>query len=267
VKGGQRIYRKSPARADLSLDTSKKSRQMVSTTYDSLRGLILAGALQPEQFLSQVQLARQLHVSRGPLREAIRMLQSDGLAETQVNRQARVTPISIEELEPLYSMRIVAESLALQVSVPRFDRSDVENLRGLLALMEALGGHDITQWRTAHREFHLALVGRVGEQLIRTIREMYDHTERYRSLYIQEVPVALSIAAGEHKKIVEGCEMRDATSAAAHLARHLARAALTVLAHHAPTHDPALLRAAITMATGDDTASASGIPHLRRRLQ
>jgi DNA-binding GntR family transcriptional regulator len=239
---------------------------MVSTTYDNLRGLILAGALQPGQSLSQVQLARELGVSRGPLREAIRMLQSDGLVETQVNRRARVTPISIEELEHLYSMRIVAESLALQVSVPRFDKSDIENLRGLLVRMEALGGHDITQWRTAHREFHLGLVAGVGEQLIRTIREMYDHTERYRSLYIQEVPFALSIAAGEHKKIVESCEMRDAAAAAAHLGRHLARAALTVLAQHAPTHDPALLRAAIMMATGDDTASASGIPRLRRRL-
>ena len=61
--------------------------------------------------------------------------------------------------------------------------------------------------------------------------------------------------------------MRDATAAAAHLGRHLARAALTILAHHAPTHDPALLRAAIMMATGDDdTASASGIPRLRRQL-
>ena len=240
---------------------------MVSTTYDNLRGLILAGALQSGQSLSQVQLARQLGVSRGPLREAIRMLQSDGLVETQVNRQARVTPISIEELEHLYSMRIVAESLALQVSVPRFDKSAIENLRGLLVRMETLGSHDIIHWRTAHREFHLALVAGVGDHLIRTIREMYDHTERYRSLYIQEVPFALSIAAGEHKKIVESCEMRDATSAAAHLGRHLARAALTVLAHHAPTHDPALLRAAIMMATGDDTASASGIPRAVARLR
>ena len=59
-------------------------------------------------------------------------------------------------------MRIVAESLALQVSVPRFDKSGIENLRGLLVRMEALGGHDITQWRTAHREFHLALVAGVA---------------------------------------------------------------------------------------------------------
>ena len=217
--------------------------------------------------LSQVQLARQLGVSRGPLREAIRMLQSAGLVETQVNRRARVTPISIEELEHLYSMRIVSESLAVQVSVPRFGRTDVEKLRGYLVRMEGLGGNDIPQWRTVHREFHLALVAGVGEQLIRTIREMYDHTERYRSLYIKELPFALSIAAREHKKIVESCEMRDATAAAAHLARHLARAALTVLAHHAPTHDPALLRAAIMMATGDDTASASRIPRLRRQFQ
>jgi DNA-binding GntR family transcriptional regulator len=64
--------------------------------------------------------SRELGVSRGPLREAIRMLQSVGLGETQVNRQARVTPISIEELEHLYSMRIVAELVSPFTRSPSF---------------------------------------------------------------------------------------------------------------------------------------------------
>ena len=235
--------------------------------YDNLRESILAGALQPGESLSQVQLARQLGVSRGPLREAIRILQSEGLVETQVNRRARVTPVSIEELEYLYSMRILSESLAVQVSVPGLSRSDVEKLRGHLTRMEAIDGHDIRQWQAAHREFHLALVVGAGERLIRTIAEMYDHTERYRSLYIKEVPFALSIAAREHRTIVETCELRDAAAAGAHLARHLARVALTVLAHHAPTHDAAVVRAAIMMATGDDAVSSSRIPRLRRQFR
>ena len=54
---------------------------MVSMAYDSLRGFILAGTLKPGQPLSQVQLARQLGVSRGPLREAIRMLPGVGLVD------------------------------------------------------------------------------------------------------------------------------------------------------------------------------------------
>ena len=234
---------------------AKKSRHMVSMAYANLRKSILEGTLGPGQPLSQVQLARQFGVSRGPLREAIRMLQGDGLVETQVNHRARVAPFSIDDLEHLYAMRIVYESLAIQVSVPRFVQSDVHKLRGLLQRMDGLVGQDLRQWRIVHRDFHFALIGTVGERMTRTIRELYDHTDRYRSLYIREVPFALPIEAGEHKRIVDSCAKYDGTEAAENLARHLARTALTVLAHHAPAHDPTIVRAALMMATGDDSAA------------
>jgi len=238
-------------------DGSRKTRDMTWTVYSSLRESILNGALPPGESLSQVQLASQLGVSRGPLREAVRMLQREGLVEAEVNRRGRVSSFSIDDLEQLYAMRIVHESLAIRINVPRFTKRDIDALRGCLRRMEALAGHDLRQWQGVDREFHFTLLAHAGDRLMRTIRELYDHADRYRWLYIKGVPRALSIAADEHKAIFEASADGDAALAAAHLARHLARTALTVLTHHAPEHDPTTVRAAIRLATGAEAPAGS----------
>jgi DNA-binding GntR family transcriptional regulator len=238
-------------------DSTRKSRDMTWTVYSSLRESILNGALPPGESLSQVQLASQLGVSRGPLREAVRMLQREGLVEAEVNRRGRVSSFSIDDLEQLYAMRIVHESLAIRINVPRFTKRDFDALRGCLRRMEALAGHDLRQWQGVDREFHFTLLSHAGDRLMRTIRELYDHADRYRWLYIKGVPRALSIAADEHKAIFEASADGDAALAAAHLARHLARTALTVLTHHAPEHDPTTVRAAIRLATGTEAPAVN----------
>jgi DNA-binding GntR family transcriptional regulator len=235
-------------------DASRKTRDMTWTVYSSLRESILNGALSPGESLSQVQLANQLGVSRGPLREAVRMLQREGLVEAEVNRRGRVSSFSIDDLEQLYAMRIVHESLAIRINVPRFAKRDIEALRACLRRMDASAGHDLRQWQAADREFHFTLLAHAGDRLMRTIRELYDHADRYRWLYIKGVPRALSIAAEEHKHIFDACVEGNAPLAAAELARHLARTALTVLTHHAPEHDPTTVRAAIRLATGAEVA-------------
>jgi DNA-binding GntR family transcriptional regulator len=238
-------------------DGTRKTRDMTWTVYSSLRESILNGTLPPGESLSQVQLASQLGVSRGPLREAVRMLQREGLVEAEVNRRGRVSSFSIDDLEQLYAMRIVHESLAIRINVPRFTKRDIDALRGCLRRMEALAGHDLHQWQAVDREFHFTLLAHAGDRLMRTIRELYDHADRYRWLYIKGVPRALSIAADEHQAIFEATVEGDAALAAAHLARHLARTALTVMTHHAPEHDPTTVRAAIRLATGAEAPGAT----------
>ncbi len=227
---------------------------MTWTVYSSLRESILTGALRPGEFLSQVQLANELGVSRGPLREAVRMLQREGLVEAEVNRRGRVSSFSMEDLEQLYAMRIVNEALAIRINVPQFTTQDHDKLRSLLRRMDELVDKDLRQWRELDREFHYALVGYAGDRMLRTLGELYDHADRYVWLYIKGVPRALSIASEEHKRIAERCIVGDPAGAAAELARHLARTALSVLTHHAPEHDPVPVRAAIRLATGAEMA-------------
>jgi DNA-binding GntR family transcriptional regulator len=82
--------------------------------------------LPPGAVVSQVQLAAQLRISRTPLREALRRLQSEGLLEGDFNRRRRVAPLSADNLEQVAAMRIVLESFGVRASVAQLDTARLD---------------------------------------------------------------------------------------------------------------------------------------------
>ena len=121
----------------------------------------------PGALLSQVQLANELGVSRGPLREAVRMLQREGLVEAEVNRRGRVSSFSMDDLEQLYAMRIVHEALALRINVPQFTAGSRHAARPVTP-HGRLVDQDLRQWQVVDRELHFSLVSYVGDRMLRT---------------------------------------------------------------------------------------------------
>jgi DNA-binding GntR family transcriptional regulator len=225
--------------------------------HDRLREAILRGELEIDTPISQVKLAQRLGVSRTPLREAVRMLQREGLILSERNRQVRVAPLSVNDLEELYAHRLVIEALTLRLSVPRFDETDFEEMTDYLAEMHRVEREqtlerrleDLELWETPHRAFHEALRKRAGPRLARDASILYDHSERYRRVYLAD-PGAWRRAGQEHEAILEACRNRDSERASELLARHLARTALTVIASLAPEHDPAPVRVALQLVVG-----------------
>lgn len=236
------------------------SREPVSTgasqVYERMREAILHGGLAPGVAFSQVQLANEFGVSRTPLREAVRMLQREGLLEGKANRMVRVTPFSIADIEELYAVRISNEALAVRVTAPGMTPADDalldESLREMARCVEL---RDIAAWELHHRAFHAYLVRGAGRRLRRLLAELSDHAERYRRLYIAHEPRAMSVGAAEHEAIVSACRERDGALAAAELARHLSRTALTVLMQIAPEHEPAMIRATLRSVLGNDRSA------------
>jgi DNA-binding GntR family transcriptional regulator len=225
-----------------------------------LRQAILRGELAPGAEMSQVQLAHELGVSRTPLREALRMLQREGLIEAEANRRVRVSPFSIEDLEQLYALRIVNEALGIRLTVPAMTSEDDEFLDTSLLQMERCARlQDLDVWEEHHRAFHRRLVARAGERQIRLLSELADHSERYRRLYVEHEPRAWSVGAAEHEGIVEACHARDPATAAACLARHLSRTALTVLMYVAPDREPATVRGALRAAVVEGAPATAGV--------
>jgi DNA-binding GntR family transcriptional regulator len=223
-----------------------------SLIYQGLRDLILRGHVPAGSHLSQVQLAVQYGVSRGPVREALRMLQRDGLIDAELNRRVRVAAISFEDLEQLYALRIVTESLALRAGVDRFTTADLESMNRALDEMDILAGGDIELWEKPHRRFHQGLISYGGDRITRQCEQWFEHSERYRRIYFgadrhiddwQE-------GARQHREIFDSCVERQAQIAAQQLARHLARTALSVLTLLSPEYEPGLLRAAIRAILG-----------------
>jgi DNA-binding GntR family transcriptional regulator len=247
-----------------SLATAELSTEVV---HDRLRSAILRGEFDPTVPLSQVQLAARLGVSRTPLREALRMLQREGLIDSEPNRRVRVAELSVGDLEQQYASRVLLEALAVRLTVPLYTANDRSELRQALAKMTELKGRDVDLWESAHHAFHQLLRRYAGKRICRLADDLSDHTERYRRVYMAE-PRAWSAAAAEHAAIVDACDDGDAAAASTHLARHLARTALTLIAQFNPEHEPAPVREALRLVTaGADALTVADAQAIRRPPQ
>jgi DNA-binding GntR family transcriptional regulator len=216
--------------------------------YLRLRELLLNGEIPPGTVLSQVKLARELGVSTTPLREAMRLLQAEGLLIAEHNRRSRVAPLDPKDIDAVYASRILTEALAISLAVPRMTADDVAALRrDLDAMREAGDARDLAAWEPVHRMFHRRLLAG-DEAMERIIDPVVDRSERYRRSSLYRSPARTwEIGNDEHEAIVAAIEARDESAAATLLARHLARSALTVLAQIAPDEDPVAIRAALGM--------------------
>ena len=106
------------------MDVTQPTAMGADLVHDQLREQILTGVLAPGLVVSQVQLARELGVSRTPLREAVRMLQREGLVAGEANRMIRIASFSIADVEELYAVRIANEALGIRLTVPKLTATD-----------------------------------------------------------------------------------------------------------------------------------------------
>ena len=225
-----------------------ETRLTTKAVYSRLRDSILRGAFDPQRPISQVQLSARLGVSRTPLREALRMLQREGLIESEPNRRVRVPLMSIGELEQLYAMRVVLEALGLRLSFRSLTKEDFQVIEVHRLSMERLSGSDVDAWEEAHRAYHERFTCYAGPRITQLLRQLSDHTFRYRRAYLSE-PRAWTAAADEHRAILEACRAGDLTETTHQLSRHLARTALSLIASLDPAHDPAPIRDALRQVT------------------
>jgi len=237
-----------------SYSTSDDLPITVSSLHAQLRHRILLGELRPGAVLSQVKLADGLGTGRTPLREALRMLEREGLVEAEYNRRVRVAALSTAELDEIYARRIVLEAMAVRATIPRMSRSDIEQLRGLEQEMHAFMPDPLPrllEWEVPHRDFHRLLIAHAGRTIVHDVEELQDHAERYRVVLGSALPGSFAPGAADHAQLVECCVSGDLDQASRTLARHLARSALALLSQIDPTHDAVSLREALKLVLGD----------------
>jgi len=218
----------------------------VEYVHDKVRRAILRGTLEAGATISQLQLARDLGVSRTPLREALRLLQREGLIEASRNRSVRVASCSVEDAEQLYTSRITLEALAIRISIPMMRPEDLAQLGGLMAQMTHFAdAADYERWEVPHRAFHAALVMGAGTRIATMLAQLSDHAERYRRQYSQEAPQARSASVAEHQAILDACLSGDADAGAARMVEHLGSVATGLIHLADPRYEAVALRTAM----------------------
>src|SRR3954447_3251459 len=230
--------------------------QHVALVHDRLRDAILRGELPAGQTTSQVTLARDLDVGRTPLREALRMLQREGLVVSEPNRRVRIAQLSSSDAEELYVMRIALEAVAVRITVPRLTSTDFAELEGYMAQMDHyMRSEDRPGMRVPHRAFHDRLVHAAGERVLTTIGQLFDHGERYRLRYGATTPERWDQRRAEHRAILDAAAASDGDLAAERLVAHYLQTVKFIFAALDPAHDLARLRTTIrTVAPGAESA-------------
>ncbi len=233
----------------------------VVALHHRLRKLILDGTYAPGTMLSQVELAEALGVSRTPLREALRMLQKEGLVEAEHNQRARIPFFNPRVLDSIYASRVLLEALGIRLTIPHMRQQDLDVLQNALADLLAAG--DAESREEPHRRFHRLLVAYAGEYLYDTIAGYADRCTFYRRMYVQSDPRNCVIADAEHEAIFQACVARDPEIAAYRLTQHLARTALTLLAQLTPEYEPTAVRTALQISQGGMNIADSVKPRRR----
>lgn len=198
------------------------NRTLWEQVRDRLREDILAGRLPPGAELSEVALSRDFGTSRGPLREALGRLASEGLVTITPRRGAVVTQLSRREFIDAYQVREALETLAVRLAVPLVSDAEVAHLRELCELMEhAADDDEVNIFFETNNSFHEALVrGSRNRKLHEIHRMLVGQMVPYlpRSL---ELRGNLRQSVEEHQAILAAIEARDAERAAELLAEHI----------------------------------------------
>lgn len=189
---------------------------------DTLRGRILSGELAPGTMLSEVSLAKSFQVSRGPIREALGRLATEGLVTVTPRRGTLVTELTRDEFVDAYQVREALETLAIRLAVPRLSPTDLERLRELHR--EMIGHADagrVQEFFETNAKFHRLFVNASGNEKLKSLYErLIAQMGRYlaRSLALRGT---LEKSVTEHAAILEAVEVGDGDKAARLLADHI----------------------------------------------
>lgn len=228
--------------------TPRRSRdgQHLVLVHERLRDAILRGEVPAGHTTTQATLASEFGIGRTPLREALRMLQREGLVVSEPNRRVRIAELSPSDAEELYVMRIALEAVAIRITTPRLLSADLAELEGLLAQMaHYMQMGDNIGFRKPHRAFHRLLVSGSGERGMEMIGQLFDHAERYRIAFGANTPAVSAERRVEHRSIVDAVSAGDADRAACLLVAHYLHTAELILAGLDRGYDLARLRTAM----------------------
>jgi DNA-binding GntR family transcriptional regulator len=217
--------------SDLERTTTETGGAASARVAAYLRDLILRDVLRPGDRIRQEEVADRFGASRLPVREALRMLEAEGLTEHEPNKGARVPRLSMHELDVIYRMRERLEPLALAESLPRLDQADLDRLEDLQRQIEH--NTDLDRFLELDRAFHLGTYSGCDiDPLNAMVTRLWNSTQHYRRAY-----VALGgqdrmwVVNSEHRLLLDAVVRRDLPDTERFLEGHIRRTRIE-LGHH-----------------------------------
>lgn len=203
---------------------------MLTSIVERIKGAIESGELPAGIAIGQEQLAKQLGVSRQPIRQVLPLLIAEGWIQSLPNRRLLVRQLTAAEIDEIFEIRKLLEPAALVASIPQFTPAIVRRVKFALAEYEAartpaeLEAADVALHDALYSGCENASLLRLIEQMRRSLRRVYE---------LKPMGSALrKTATAEHRQLTALCEQRNVRAATALLIAHLDSAQAEIRKSH-----------------------------------
>ena len=199
-----------------------QSSSLANVVQQEVERAILAGEHAPGSKLLEAALAQRMGVSRGPVREAFRMLEEAGLVRTEKNRGVFVRDIPMDEAVEIFDLRAAMDELVGRQLAANITPAQTKEVRGLVDAMEkAVKAEDAYNYHLLNLRFHDRLVEMAGNRKLTAIyRKLIKELSLFRRLNLADSWL-LPISAGEHRQIVKAIASGDAEAAGQAMFQHV----------------------------------------------
>lgn len=199
--------------------------------FNTLREAILKGELKPGERLMELQLAAKLGVSRTPIREAIRMLEQEGLAVTIPRKGAEVAKMTAKDMEDVLLIRESLDELAATLACEKITEEQLTELAERMQEFEdATKTDNVKKIAEADVSFHDVIYNATNNpKLVNMLNNLREQIYRYRLEYLKDES-SYPLLLEEHRAIVEGLMSKDKDMVKEMMHRHISNQAVAVRA-------------------------------------
>lgn len=190
--------------------------------FQKIRDDIVNGRLLPGERLTELRLSQDFKTSRSPIREALRMLESEGLITFENNKGISIAKLSLKQINEIFDLRVVLEGLAGRITAEAMNKKGLALLKSYQELQKkAAKNVDMPAWFKTNTLFHNFLFLNCGNALlIQFIENLKRRVVRYSFVTIN-VPWQFKIFLDQHEKILEGCKQNDGVMVEKYMKIHI----------------------------------------------
>jgi phosphonate utilization transcriptional regulator len=210
-----------------------QTSSLTTVVQQEIERAILAGEYAPGTKLIEATLAEKMGVSRGPVREACRMLDEAGLVRTEKNRGVFVRDIPIDEAVEIFDLRAAMDELVGRLLAKNITPAQLKEIKELVDAMEkAVKAEDARNYHLLNLKFHDRLVEMAGNGKLTTIyRKLIKELSLFRRLNLADGWL-MPISASEHRAIVKAIASGDAQAAGRAMFDHVMESKERTISNH-----------------------------------
>lgn len=192
----------------------EKNKSMREKVYDTLKQMIIDGVIKPGERIIETEYSNKFQISRTPIREAIRMLELEGLVESQTTGGVIVKTLTREEISEIYKIRIALESLIIEEIIKKINNQDIKKLEKVLKnTKKAFEVKDIEKVFSLFTEFNQILYDIASlPKVTGMINNINLYLKRFRKLSIDN-PSRKEEAFEDHIQILEAIKNKELSTA------------------------------------------------------